>query len=57
MTKRFLPLAAASIALGAATVAIANPPAPKPGTHCNDKGDHHGTHNTDCEHHEGGKGH
>ena len=57
MTKRFLPLAAACIALGAATVAIANPPVPKPDTHCNDKGDHHGTHNTDCEHHEGGKGH
>ena len=56
MTKRFLPLAAACIALGAATVAIANPPAPKPDTHCHDKGKHHGTHNTDCKHREGGKG-
>ena len=60
MKKLILPLAAACIALGAATVATANPPAPKPDTHCDDKGDHHGTHTTDshdCEHHEGGKGH
>lgn len=57
MKKLILPLAAACIVLGAATVATANPPAPKPDTHCDDKGDHHGTHTTDCPHHDGGKGH
>ncbi|MES2493650.1 MAG: hypothetical protein V4579_10270 [Pseudomonadota bacterium] len=57
MKNMILPLAAALVALGATTVATANPPAPKPDTHCDDKGDHHGGHATECPHHEDGKGH
>lgn len=60
MKKLILPFAAACIALGATAAVSANPPAPTPDTHCDDKGGHHDTHNTEtheCEHHEGGKGH